>query len=145
MRALLISLVLAGSVVAGCGDDESTVENGARASPTAAAEPTTSANDGLVVDMTDALQFQPETITVPAGTKVEFRNVGKIGHTVTADADKVADASLVELPEGVEPFDSGIVGGGQSYSRTFDEPGTYRYVCIPHEGTRMTGTVIVEG
>ncbi len=25
------------------------------------------------------------------------------------------------------------------------KPGTYRYVCIPHEGARMVGTVVVEG
>lgn len=145
MRALLISLAIAGTAVAGCSDDGSAVESGAPASPTATAEPTSSADEGSVVDMTDALQFEPKAITVPAGTKVEFKNVGNIGHTVTADAEKVADASLVELPQGVEPFDSGIVGGGKSYSRTFDEPGTYRYVCIPHEGTRMVGTVVVEG
>jgi len=79
-----------------------------------------------------------------AGAKVEWKNVGNIAHTVTADADKVTDPSLVELPEGVKPFDSGLVGGDESYSRTFDAPGTYRYVCIPHEGTRMIGTVVVE-
>ena len=145
MRRALVPLVAAGALMAGCGDDASTVEDGAPASPSASAEPTTSAADGTVVDMTDALQFEPKTITVAAGTKVEWKNVGNIGHTVTADAEKVADASLVELPKGVKPFDSGIVGGGKSYSRTFEEPGTYRYVCIPHEGTKMIGTVVVKG
>ncbi|MGH2699836.1 MAG: plastocyanin/azurin family copper-binding protein [Actinomycetota bacterium] len=27
---------------------------------------------------------------------------------------------------------------------TFDQPGTYGYFCIPHEGSNMTGSVWVE-
>ncbi len=34
-------------------------------------------------------------------------------------------------------------GTRQRFSRTFDEPGTYRYICIPHEGAGMVGTVVV--
>lgn len=144
MRGALASLMAAGALLAGCGgEDAATPEGTPQASPTADA--TSAAADGTVVDMTDALQFEPKTITVAPGSEVEWKNVGNIAHTVTADAEKVADASLVELPEGVKPFDSGLIGGGKSYSRRFDEPGTYRYVCIPHEGTRMIGTVVVEG
>jgi len=31
-----------------------------------------------------------------------------------------------------------------TFSHTFDVPGTYSYVCIPHETSSMVGTVIVE-
>ena len=30
-----------------------------------------------------------------------------------------------------------------SFTWTFTEPGEYRYVCIPHEGAAMTGTIMV--
>jgi hypothetical protein len=40
-------------------------------------------------------------------------------------------------------FDSGAVQPGQSYSFTFDKPGTYTYHCEIHPD--MTGTVTVSG
>jgi hypothetical protein len=36
-------------------------------------------------------------------------------------------------------------GSGESFSYTFDEPGTYEYFCIPHEDLGMVGTVTVTG
>lgn len=51
--------------------------------------------------------------------------------------------SHVALPEGVAPWDSGELTGGQTWSRTFDVPGTYRYFCGPHEGRGMIGTITV--
>ena len=65
-------------------------------------------------------------------------------HTVTADPRRVRNPRNVILPEGVQPFDSGSIGGGRSYSLRFTRPGTYRVVCLPHEGAGMIGTVIVE-
>lgn len=93
--------------------------------------------------MTDQLTFEPKEIEVAVGEKVTWRNVGKVGHTVTADKSKAADPSLVSIPAGTREWDSGFVMEGQSFSRNFDEPGTYRYICIPHEGAGMVGTVVV--
>jgi plastocyanin len=55
---------------------------------------------------------------VPLGTTVTWTNndPGQI-HTVTA-----ADGS----------FDSGFLSTGQSWSYTFDNPGTFDYSCTPH-------------
>lgn len=39
-------------------------------------------------------------------------------------------------------FYSDILGSGDSFSYTFDEPGTYSYFCSPHPW--MTGFVIVD-
>jgi plastocyanin len=33
---------------------------------------------------------------------------------------------------------------GQTFTKTFDQPGVYRYVCTPHERNGMIGTVIVK-
>lgn len=97
-----------------------------------------------VVEMTGALNFQPSSLTIQAGDTVEWRNVSDIPHTVTADPEEAADPSHVALAEGAEPFDSGFIQAGDTFSHTFDVPGEYRYFCIPHEGAGMVATLTVE-
>jgi plastocyanin len=145
-RSPVAMLALTAALAACGGDDES--ENGQRpaAEPTATAPAESDDTSGPpVVDMTDALKFEPSEITVSVGDRVQWRNVGSIAHTVTTDPAKVADAGNVSVPSGVKPWDSGLIGGDESFSRSFRKPGTYRYVCIPHEGARMVGTVVVRG
>lgn len=68
--------------------------------------------------------FQPETLTVPAGTTVTWTNSDTPTHTVTSD-------------DGT--FNSGdIVSSGQ-FSHIFNNPGNYPYHCSIH--THMHGTV----
>lgn len=87
-----------------------------------------------VVDMAD-FAFEPKEIHVEAGTTVKWVNRDSTYHTVTAD-----DGS----------FDSGEIAAGESWTYTFEEPGTYPYHCVPHayedDGTwkGMVGTVVVE-
>jgi plastocyanin len=50
----------------------------------------------------------------------------------------------VSVPAGTKEWDSGFVGEGESFSRTFQKPGTYRYICIPHEGAKMVGSVVAK-
>lgn len=95
------------------------------------------------VSMTDDLRFQPGSLDVPAGTTVTWRNTSDVAHTVTADTSKAQDPSHVQLPQGAEPFDFGLIQPGQSFSHTFSVPGEYTYFCIPHEGAGMIGTVKV--
>jgi plastocyanin len=145
-RRSLAPLALIGALAA-CGDDEEN-EGGQQpaAEPTATAPAESNGASGSpVVDMTDALKFEPSEITVSVGDRVEWRNVGNIAHTVTTDPSTVADPKGVSVPRGVKAWDSGLIGGDETFSRTFGEPGTYQYVCIPHEGARMVGTVVVEG
>ena len=103
----------------------------------------TGAGNVIAVEMTDNLRFAPTEIAIKAGDTVEWRNIGSIGHTVTADPGRAPGSKNIELPAGAETFDSGWVKGGQLFRYTFTEPGVYRYVCLPHEGARMLGTVIV--
>ncbi len=95
------------------------------------------------VDMTLALTFEPAEITVRVGDKVEWRNQTLLTHTVSADPRIGADPANVILPEGVEPFNSAAITAGQVFRYTFTVPGTYRYVCLPHEAQEMFGTVVV--
>lgn len=77
----------------------------------------------------DKFKFGPATLRVPVGTKVVWTNDDEDPHTVTS----AADPQLLTSP----PLDT-----GQSFSFTFDKPGTYRYFCSIHP--HMLGTVIVE-
>lgn len=102
------------------------------------------AADTTVVGMTNSLDFTPAKVTIRAGETVVWKNGSVLVHTVTAIADSAADPAHVELPDGAEPFGSGRFGPGESYRHTFTVPGTYRYICIPHEAAGMTGTVVVK-
>ncbi|MFO7918742.1 MAG: plastocyanin/azurin family copper-binding protein [Anaerolineae bacterium] len=75
--------------------------------------------------------FEPEEITVAPGTTVTWTNEDSFAHTVTAGTR--GD------PTGM--FDEDV-SGGDTFSFTFEEPGTYDYFCRPHSG--MDGVVIVE-
>ena len=72
--------------------------------------------------------FGPQELTVQAGTVVTWANEDGVGHSI-----KSGDGS----------FDSPDFGQGETFSFTFNEPGTYPYVCGIHDS--MTGTVVVEG
>lgn len=74
------------------------------------------------------ISFQPAVIRVAPGTTVTWVNQDQVDHTVTSQpADR---------------FDSGNVAPGGRFEFTFDQPGTYDYVCTIHPG--MSGRVIVE-
>ena len=89
--------------------------------------------------------FEPASVSVRAGETVRWENKSMIWHTVTTDPSLAKDASHAGVPAGAKVFDSGKVNSGQSYSRTFIAPGTYRYFCKPHETNGMVGQVVVEG
>jgi plastocyanin len=145
MRRLALVLTLGVLGVAGCGRDDDADDGSARESPAAEeTRPAESGNGAAVVEMNDQLAFQPKRIEVSAGEKVTWKNVGKVAHTVTADKSKAANPSLVSVPAGTMEWDSGFVAEGESISRTFRKPGTYRYICIPHEGAAMVGSVVVK-
>jgi plastocyanin len=101
------------------------------------------ANAAAVVDMGFA-SFDPEVVHVHTGQAVEWRNTALITHTVTADKSVAADPNDVSLPAGATTFNSGDIPAGQVYSQTFTVPGTYKYVCLHHEGHGMLGMVIVD-
>lgn len=102
------------------------------------------AGPAAVVDMTNTLEFAPDTVRVEGGETVRWKNGSVIVHTVTADPEKATEDGSVQLPDGAESFDSGTLDPEATFEHTFPVPGTYRYFCIPHEGTNMYGTVIVE-
>lgn len=71
--------------------------------------------------------FDPRDLTVTVGARVTWTNEGYERHTVTADNGS---------------FDSGTLSPGQTYSRIFNQAGTFRYYCIFHWGEGMSGKII---
>ncbi len=61
--------------------------------------------------------FSPKTITINKGDTVRFTNYDSTEHSATSDNGR---------------FDSGLLPKGQSWSKTFNEAGTYNYHCSPH-------------
>lgn len=100
-------------------------------------------SSGTTITMAAANQFQPVTLNVQRGTSVTWVNSSAVPHSVTDDPNKVLTATDVALPADAQPFDSGFIAPGQSFSHTFDVPGTYRYVCLPHETIGMVATIVV--
>jgi plastocyanin len=78
------------------------------------------------VTMAKSYRFDPETIEIEAGQTVTWTNEDNFTHTVQVDGQEDHE---------VEP--------GESVSITFDEPGTYHYVCTLHRQD-MDGEVIVK-
>jgi len=79
-----------------------------------------------------AFGFGPPAVHVDNGTTVQWEWTGDGGgHTVEST--------------GEGPLDSGQAVGasGVNYSFTFESDGIYNYVCLPHEGQGMKGSVIV--
>ena len=73
--------------------------------------------------------FTPTQLDIRAGTKVTWVNCGSASsaaHTSTSDA-------------GV--WDSGLLAPGETYTRLFDNTGSFPFHCTPHPF--MTGTVTV--
>ena len=87
-------------------------------------KPGTSADRKQVV--VDNFSFTPATAAVPVGMTVTWTNHDDIPHNVVSPEQK---------------FKSPVLDTGDTFSRTFDVAGTYKYYCSIHP--RMTGQVVV--
>ena len=72
--------------------------------------------------------FTPDVLTVPVGTEVVWMNQDNVRHTVTSDDNST--------------FASSLLGGGDTFSHRFDEPGIFPYHCSVHP--TMTAKVLVQ-
>ena len=100
------------------------------AAPAPAAPPVVLAPAPLPPPSTDAgvaisnFMFVPDSLTVAPGTTVTWTNNDRSRHTIVFPEGEIAIAS------------------GQSYSRSYEQPGEYVYVCGLHPS--MTGKIIVK-
>ncbi|MDH3247434.1 MAG: cupredoxin domain-containing protein [Acidimicrobiia bacterium] len=109
---------------AAAGDDGVADGTAGQSTTTTLAAATQTRPASASVDVIDN-DFDPNPLRVTPGTTVAWTVVGDLPHTVTA-----------------EGFDSGIMSPGDVFEWTFEEVGTFDYVCALHPG--MEGTVIVE-
>ena len=72
--------------------------------------------------------YQMANIQVRAGTTVTWTNQDNVPHSVT-------------FKNGIK--DSGLLSQGQSFSYTFNTPGTYQYYCTVHPYMVATVTVVL--
>lgn len=97
----------------------------------------------VTIGMTNTMKFTPDTVSIEAGQTVKWENTSLLAHSVTGDPDLSTVQGSVELPNSAEAFNSGILNPEETYIHTFKEPGTYQYFCIPHEGAKMYGWILV--
>jgi amicyanin len=75
----------------------------------------------------DNFTFNPQKLTVKAGTTVTWTNEDDIPHTVASST---------------KAFKSKVMDTDETYSFTFTTPGAFDYFCSLHP--HMTGTIVVE-
>jgi plastocyanin len=75
----------------------------------------------------DNFTFNPQKLTVKAGTAVTWTNKDDIPHAIAAVGKE---------------FKSKVLDTDNSFSFTFITPGSYEYFCSLHP--HMTGTIVVE-
>lgn len=73
-----------------------------------------------------SFSFAEEELRIEPGTTVRWVNKDPVAHTTTSD-------------EGL--WDSALLGPGESFSRTFRQPGRHAYHCTPHPF--MEGAIVV--
>ena len=76
----------------------------------------------------DNFTFNPQTVTVKAGTTVTWTNRDDIPHGLAATNNTFKRSQALDTDD--------------SFSFTFTTPGTYQYFCYIHP--HMTGTIVVE-
>ena len=77
--------------------------------------------------------FSPDPITISVGDTVRWTNNDGVPHTATSDSPQT------------EEWDSLTLSATDTFSHTFNTPGSYSYFCTIHRALAMSGTVIVLG
>ena len=113
------------------------------------------ASDGGDYDVgMTAVAFRPPTLTVSVGDEVVWKNTSSRWHTVTAYENSLPEGAAFfasggydserAARKGFTEEQGGTIDSKETYSHTFEVPGDYHYVCLPHEQAGMTGRIVVE-
>lgn len=79
----------------------------------------------------DGLSFAPPAVAVSTGTTVVWEWTGQGGQHNVSEENGTFESELTDEE-------------GHTFEYTFEESGTFRYVCTPHESVGMKGAVHVE-
>ncbi len=116
---------------------------GSNTSQQEAAAPVESSEGMLVISMSDDMAFSPGHAVIDVGDTVVWIPEGALPHTTSDGPGKAAVPEHALLPEGAEPWDSGLLDAGRRFSVVFDTPGEYTYLCTIHEAAGMVGRITV--
>ena len=80
--------------------------------------------------------FIPNPVNIHVGDTIEWINKDSTIHTVTGIEvmviDKTSSGHMPDLGLKTSVFDSKILYPGDTFSQTFDQEGSYNYICIIH-------------
>lgn len=124
LYSVLLAVLPLSLVLASCGSSSTYTGDSGNASATGTTEGASTATEITMKN----IHFVPNDITVAVGTTVTWTNEDAVAHNVTSD-------------DGL--FESGNITKGETFSYTFDKPGTYSYHCTLHPPD-MKGTVVVQ-
>jgi plastocyanin len=127
--AMLLACLSLGLVAAGCGDDDDDGGGGGNGAATTEEPAGGGGGGGGGTEVSlEGIAFEPAEVTVAAGDTVTWTNNDSVSHDVTADSFSSGDP--------------GGMAGGDTFEHTFEEAGSFDYVCTVHPG--MEGAVVVE-
>jgi amicyanin len=122
---ILLSLLSSLLVVACGGSAETTTSAGVTDTTAATASTGGQGQPGAQVVISD-YKYAPDAITIKAGESVTWTNEDSVRHNAAADDNA---------------FEGPLLSKGESYTFTFDAPGSYPYHCTPHPFMKATVTV----
>lgn len=117
--AFLTLAVLVGAAVMIAGCTSSSTPN-----PSSSLQTSTANQNNVTMK---GLAFNPSALTINKGANVTWTNDDSTSHTVTSDTGA---------------FESGNLSPGDSFTRQFNDTGTFPYHCSPHPF--MKGTITVQ-
>jgi|CXWL01.1.fsa_nt_gi plastocyanin len=115
---------MTGQVIVGSGGPASSPSTGSISSPSQPPSLTSQNKISIPAGAADkkvAEFFVPKNLTVKVNESVTWSNADSAIHTITSGVGNKD-----------ETFDSGLVGGGKSFSFTFSKSGTFDYFCQVH-------------
>lgn len=138
-----VGTVAIGTTIAGCSGSQDSGEE-----EEADGEEAGSENSITEVDVgpEKRLRYDPEEVEISVGDTIRWTARSQ-GHNVTSHPDA---SPKCENPDGTEPFTSyegdqhfAIMEVDETLEHEFTVAGEYVYVCTPHAGQGMVGTIIV--
>ena len=109
----------------------SSVSSAASAAKAESSVPADRELDVVLMDANSEYKFNPEQLTFTVGETVKLNLTSQSEfHSFTVDD---LDMDIEVEAETTE-----------SITFTFDKPGTYDVICIPHESLGMVGTIVVQ-
>jgi plastocyanin len=128
LRSLLVVAAL-GLALTACGSDDDGSDDASGDDGTTTTTGGLDVNQGDIVVIDDFTFGDGSPVEIQAGELITWQNDDSIRHTVTDDTDN---------PE----FSSDAIQPSDTFSITFDEPGSFKYHCSIHPD-RMQGELVI--